>query len=79
MDCSTARIEREISANGIEFDPGSVYEGLCKLADLRSVHGKRYRLETVLMLVMAKLCGEDTPFGIAEWAKHRQELVRIVA
>ena len=80
MDCSTARIEREISANGIEFDPGSVYEGLCKLADLRSVHGKRYRLETVLMIiVMAKLCGEDTPFGIAEWAQHRQEeLVKLL-
>jgi len=26
-----------------------------------------------MIVVMAKLCGEDTPFGIAEWAKHRQE------
>jgi predicted transposase YbfD/YdcC len=74
MQYSTGRIEREISANGIEFDKGSVYERLCKLTDLRGVNGKRYRLETVLMIViMAKLCGEDTPLAIAEWAKHRQE------
>ena len=80
MQYSTARIEREISANGIEFDRGSVYDGLCKLTDLRGVNGKRYRLETVLMIVvMAKLCGEDTPFAIAEWAKHRQEeLVKLL-
>jgi predicted transposase YbfD/YdcC len=80
MHCSTAKIEREISANGIEFDCGSVYDRLCKLTDLRGVNGKRYRLETVLMLViMAKLCGEDAPLGIAEWAKHRQaELVKLL-
>ena len=81
MDCSTARMEREISANGIEFDRGSVYDRLCKLTDLRGVNGKRYRLETVLIIViMAKLCGEDTPIGIAEWAKNRQEeLVKLLS
>ena len=74
MHCSTARIEREISANGIEFDQGSVYDRLCKLTDLRGANGKRYGLETVLLIVvMAKLCGEDTPFAIAEWAQNRQE------
>ena len=80
MQYSTARIEREISATGIEFDQGSVYDRLCKLTDLRGINGKRYRLETVLMIViMAKLCGEDTPLGIAEWAKHRQaELVKLL-
>lgn len=76
MDCSTAKLEREISANGIEFDRGSVYDRLCQLTDLRGANGKRYHLETVLMIVvMAKLCGEDTPFGIAEWAQHRQEVI----
>jgi predicted transposase YbfD/YdcC len=80
MHCSTAKIEREISANGIEFDQGSVYDRLDRLTDLRGANGKRYGLVTVLMLVMmAKLCGEDTPFGIAEWAKHRQEeLVKLL-
>lgn len=80
MHCSIARIEREISANGIEFDAGSVYDRLGQLTDLRGAHGKRYRLETVLMIVvLAKLCGEDTPFAIAEWAKNRQEeLVKLL-
>ena len=80
MQYSTARIEREISANGIEFDRGSVYDRLCKLTDLRGVNGRRYRLETVLMIVvMAKLCGEDRPLGIAEWAKNRpEELVKLL-
>jgi predicted transposase YbfD/YdcC len=80
MQYSTARVDREMSANGIEFDQGSVYERLCKLTDLRGINGKRYRLETVLMIViMAKLCGEDTPMAIAEWAKNRQEeLVKLL-
>ena len=80
MQYSTARIERETSANGIEFDKGSVYARLCKLTDLRGVNGKRYRLETVLLIViMAKLCGEDRPMAIAEWAKNRQEeLVKLL-
>ena len=25
------------------------------------------------MMIMAKLCGEDTPSGIADWVKHRAE------
>jgi len=27
------------------------------------------------MMVMAKLCGEDTPSGIADWVKHRSEQI----
>jgi hypothetical protein len=31
-------------------------------------------LETILtLLVLVKLCGEDTPSGIVEWAKQRGE------
>ena len=80
MQYSTGRIEREISASGIEFDKGSVYDRLCQLSDLRGAHGKRYRLETVLMIViMAKWGGEDTPLAIAEWAKHRpEELIKLL-
>lgn len=80
MQYSTVRIQREISANGIEFDKGSVYARLYKLTDLRKANGKQYSLETLLMIVlMAKLCGENTPMEIADWAKHRQnELVEIL-
>lgn len=80
MQYSTARIEREISANGIEFDKGSVYDRLCKLTDVRKAKGKQYSLETLLMIIlMAKLCGENTPVEIADWAKYRQdELIKIL-
>ncbi len=74
------KVEREISENGIEFDLGSVYARLSKLTDVRKAKGKRYSLTTILMIIlMAKLCGENTPLGIADWAKNRQaELVKIL-
>jgi predicted transposase YbfD/YdcC len=64
----------------MEYAKGSVYDRFCQLTDLRSVHGKRYELEGVLtIIVFAKLCGEDKPMGIAEWAKYRQgELVKLL-
>jgi predicted transposase YbfD/YdcC len=59
---------------GQVFDVGSLYAHFCELQDSRKARGKRYRLETVLtLMVLAKLCGEDKPSGIAEWAKHRLE------
>jgi predicted transposase YbfD/YdcC len=58
------------------FDVGSLYANFCKLRDKRKPKGLRYRLETILVLmVLAKICGEDNPSGIAEWAKHRTEFL----
>lgn len=66
--------EPKISANGIEFEKGSIYDHLETLTDLRKPNGKRYSLETLLMIIMmAKLCGANTPMEIAEWAQHRKE------
>jgi predicted transposase YbfD/YdcC len=72
--------EREISENGIEFDLGSVYARLSKLTDKRKAKGKRYRLTTILMIILiAKLSGENKPMEIAEWAKNRkEELVKVL-
>ena len=80
MHCSTTGVKQDYGATGILYDVGSVYEGLSKLTDIRKAKGKLYRLETVLMIViLAKLCGEDRPLGIAEWAKYRQEeLVKLL-
>lgn len=80
MHFSTEGVEQDYGATGVVYDVGSVYERLSKLTDLRKAKGKLYRLETVLMIVvLAKLCGEDRPLGIAEWAKHRQaELVKLL-
>ena len=73
MEYSIGRIEQEISRNGIEYEKGSVYDRLGKLTDLRKAKGKRYSLDMLLMIIlMAKLCGENTPMEIAEWAEHRK-------
>jgi hypothetical protein len=67
-------VQQDYGITGILYDVGSVYERLTKLTDLSKAKGKLYALELVLLIVvMAKLCGEDKPLGIAEWAQHRQE------
>ena len=74
MHSSIVGVQQEYGATGILYDVGSVYEGLCRLTDIRKAKGKQYALDMVLLLViMAKLSGEDKPVGIAEWAQHRQE------
>ena len=74
MHCSRKGVKQEYGATGILYDVGSVYEGLCKLTDLRKAKGKLYALEMVLLIViLAKLSGEDKPLGIAQWAQNRQE------
>ena len=68
MECNTG--EERV------FDVGSLYAKLCTLSDKRKPKGLRYRLETILVvMVLAKMCGEDNPSGIADWAKHRVELL----
>ncbi len=56
------------------FDVGGLWARLATLTDARHARGKRYRLALVLLLiVLAKLGGEDRPSGIAEWVAHRRE------
>jgi len=74
MEYSTERFVREITAEGVEFNGGSVYAELCKLTDVRKAKGKRYSLEGLLTIILlAKLSGEDTPYAMADWAKNHQE------
>ncbi len=62
------------TAGNVVFDVGSLYAQLQGLKDRRKPRGLRYPLVVILvMMVMAKLCGEDTPSGIAEWVKYRGE------
>ena len=43
------------------------------IADIRKARGKRYSLTTLLMIVLlAKLSGADSPTAIAEWGNHHQ-------
>ncbi|MBN1452066.1 MAG: transposase family protein [Anaerolineales bacterium] len=80
MEYSTIGRSQDISAEGVIFDKGSVYDRLHKLTDLRKAQGKRYSLVSVLMItVLAKLCGADTPTEIAEWGEnHREELIKLL-
>jgi len=77
MYCSTRKIEQDYGATGVLYDVGSVYARLSKLTDERKARGKLYGLETVLMIiVMAKLCGADTPSAITDWGKnHASQIV----
>jgi predicted transposase YbfD/YdcC len=73
-------VKQDYGATGILYDLGSVYEGLSKITDKRKARGKLYRLEMILMIiVLAKLSGEDKPSGIAEWGKnHGEEIVKLM-
>lgn len=58
------------------FDVGSLYAELQELKDKRKPRGIRYpRVAILVMMVMAKLCGEDTPSGMADWVKYRAEQI----
>lgn len=80
MHYSASRVKQDYGATGILYDLGSVYEGLSKITDKRKARGKIYRLETILMIiVLAKLSGEDKLTGIAEWGKHHgEEIVKLM-
>lgn len=58
--------------SGFVFELGSLYDRLEQLTDKRHARGKRYPLGLLLLLLMlAKLAGEDRPQGIAEWVRAR--------
>jgi predicted transposase YbfD/YdcC len=72
MDCSCPTFNVNSGAGGFIVDLDSLYAWLSKLRDQRHARGIRYRLVTVLvMIVLAKLAGEDRLAGIAEWVQHR--------
>ena len=67
-------MESNTAEESILFDIDSIYARLGELTDRRKPRGIRYQLVTILvMMIMAKLSGEDTPSGMAEWVKHRAE------
>lgn len=65
--------------NGFIFDLGALGRYLEELTDTRSAQGRIYPLSRILTWVLlARLCGENTPHGIFEWVRLRQEvLVRL--
>jgi predicted transposase YbfD/YdcC len=80
MEYSTVGKNQEISAEGVIYDKGSVYDRLHKLQDMRKARGKQYSLVGLLMVILlAKLCGADKPTEIADWGKnHQDEMIRLL-
>ena len=81
MEYSTAELDVNVSvpnqeqdSQGFIVDIGSLYDFLSRLEDSRNPRGIRYQLVHILVLVLlAKLSGEDRLTGIAEWVSHRKE------
>jgi predicted transposase YbfD/YdcC len=72
MNCTTTGIDLPTDAPSVVFDLGGLYAEFEKLTDKRKARGKRYRLALILLLfVLAKLCGEDQPSGMAQWLAER--------
>jgi predicted transposase YbfD/YdcC len=72
MEYTPGKLDVNVDAAGLVVDVDSLYVALSRLADRRAKRGVRYALVTVLVLVvLAKLSGEDRLSGIAEWVRHR--------
>lgn len=68
MERSTAAL----AGVGAPIDVSVLLERFATVADTRHSRGKRYALSPLLVLiVLAKLAGEDQPSGIAEWLCYR--------
>ena len=71
MEYTPAKLDVNVDAAGVVVDMDSLYVALSRLADRRPQPGVRYAPVTVLVLiVLAKLSGEDRLCGIAEWVRH---------
>lgn len=71
-NCTTIAPGLTIQAQGVVFDLAGLYAEFGQLTDKRQARGKRYPLVLVLLLiVLAKLCGQDRPYGIAQWISAR--------
>jgi predicted transposase YbfD/YdcC len=58
----------------IVIEVNSLYAQFQGLSDKRKAKGIRYRLGDLLVLmVLAKICGQDNPSGMADWVKERGE------
>jgi len=74
VDCKDTAVG--VNREGALIDLDSLHAWLGKLSDRRHARGVRYRLVVVLVLiVLAKLAGEDRVSGIAEWVHHRARLL----
>ena len=71
MNDNTIEIKND---TGTLLNISQLREQLAKIPDKRYARGKRYSLAVLLLvIILAKLSGENTPTGISEWAKLRKK------
>ncbi len=76
MHYSTSCDESAGLEPGFVLDMDSLAGYFERLQDGRKARGKRYRLAQICILAtLAKLSGEDRPFGIAQWAQLRHAVL----
>lgn len=76
MDYINVPLDQEISATGLIYDLGSLYDFLTRVLDPRQARGKRYLLVDLLVLmVLAKMAGQQNASQIAEWVAHRLDVL----
>ncbi len=74
MDYTNLRPNEDVDENGLIYEMGSLYAFFQCVKDTRKARGKLYSLPQLLVLMMlAKMGGEDKPSGIADWITHRME------
>lgn len=74
MDYTNLAPHQDVDENGLVFDLGSLYSYFQQVPDTRHAKGKLYPLPLLLVLMLlAKLGGEDKPSGIADWVAQRSE------
>lgn len=72
MDYTEPGPQQEVYSTGLIYDLNSLFAFFTRVSDPRQARGKQYPLTLLLVLiVLAKLCGEHTPTGIAEWVTYR--------
>jgi predicted transposase YbfD/YdcC len=72
MDYTNLAPHQEITETGLIIELGSLYTYLQRVSDTRKAKGKLYSLVQLLVLMMlAKLSGEDKPSGMADWVTNR--------
>lgn len=72
MNYNQIASNQDITETGLIFEIGSLLAYFRRVNDLRKAKGKLYALEVLLVLMLlAKLSGEDKPSGMADWVKHR--------
>ena len=72
MEFNTFFTRLALPCSSPAVDPASLFAVLAQLPDPRKRRGRRYALAVVLtLIILAKLAGETTPSGIAQWARLR--------